>query len=421
MFGQKTNIDGNVNFDDIVKKYYKADQIANTKDTTMLPIRHVKSLGSLLLVAALAACSGQENGAGMQMPPPEVNVITLQSGDVALNEVLPGRLEASRVAEVRARVSGIVEKRLFTEGGDVKAGDVLFQIDDAPYKARYAAALAQQANADAVIAEAKYQAERYQRLAKDNAISELELIRANAQLDQAKAQLEAAKAEVVSTKIDLDYTRVVAPIDGRIGRAFVTEGALVSQAAATPLATVQQTSSMYVNVQQSSRALLQRYRANAAGELVMQQDNSAVQVDIILPDGSVYPHQGQLLFSDINVDQGTGQVMLRAEIPNPESLLLPGLFVQVRLTQATLPGAFLVPQRAVMRNEKADVVFIVGEDNILKIRPVTVAGSVDGQWVITAGVSNGEKLMVDGFQKARPDAPVSPVVLNADQSAANGQ
>lgn len=382
----------------------------------MSQIRHAKQLTVLMTALILAACSKPEGaaggGAGMQMPPPEVNVVTLSSAEVALHEVLPGRLEASRVAEVRARVSGIVEKRLFVEGSDVKAGDQLFQIDDAPYRARHAAAKAQQAKAQAALAEASYQAERFERLKQTNAVSEFDVIKANAQLDQAKAQLEAAKAEVVSASIDLDYTKVKAPIDGRIGRGFVTEGALVNPSSATLMATVQQTNSMYVNVQQSSELLLQRYRANASGELMMMEGDEAVEVEILLPDGKAYPHKGKLLFSDINVDRGTGQLMLRAEIPNPNGLLMPGLFVQVRLHQASYPKAFSVPQRAVMRNSSGDVVFIIDKENVLNVRPVTVAGSVDGQWVITSGVEDGELLMVDGFQKSRPGAPVKPVVLD---------
>src|SRR5690554_4845492 len=203
----------------------------------MQRLRSINNVITLTLVMVLAACSEQNKDIARQAPPPPaVNVISLESKEVALTEVLPGRLEASRVAEVRARVTGIVEKRLFTEGSDVKAGGVLFQIDDAPYRARYAAALAQEAKATAALAEADYQAERFQRLAKEKAISELELIRANAQRAQAQAQLEFAKADVVSSKIDLDYTRVTAPIDGRIGRAFVTEGALVNQSTANLLA-----------------------------------------------------------------------------------------------------------------------------------------------------------------------------------------
>ena len=383
----------------------------------MQRLRSINNVITLTLVMVLAACSEQNKDIARQAPPPPaVNVISLESKEVALTEVLPGRLEASRVAEVRARVTGIVEKRLFTEGSDVKAGDVLFQIDDAAYRARYAAAVAQQANAQAVLAEADYQAERYQRLAKEKAISELELIRANAQLDQAKAQLAAAKAVVQSSKIDLDYTQVKAPIDGRIGRAFVTEGALVSQSDASLLANVQQVDKMYINFQESSRKLLQRFRANAAGELVLPKDGS-IKVSVILPDGSLYAQQGHLLFSDINVDQGTGQVLLRAEVANPDALLMPGVFVQVQLTQASLANAFPVPQRAVMRGDKGDTVMIVDKDNILQVRPVSVAGSVKGQWIITEGVKVGEQLMVDGFQKARPNAPVTPVAIDQDKAS----
>lgn len=371
---------------------------------------------ALATVMVLAACSEQgKQQAGQMPPPPAVNVISLEAQEIALTDVLPGRLEASRVAEVRARVTGIVEKRFFTEGSNVKAGDVLFQIDDASYRAQYAAAVAQEANAKAVLAEADYQAERYQRLAKEKAISELELIRANAQLEQAKAQLAAAKAAVESSKIDLDYTQVKSPINGRIGRAFVTEGALVSQSDANLLANVQQIDSMYINFQESSRKLLQRFRANEAGTLVLPKDGS-IKVSLILPDGSLYAHQGQLLFSDINVDQGTGQVLLRAEVANPDALLMPGLFVQVQLTQASLTNAFAVPQRAVMRGDQGDTVMIVAADNILQVRPVTVAGSVNGQWVITDGVKAGEQLMVDGFQKARPNAPVRPMAIDQDKT-----
>lgn len=380
--------------------------------------RHTKRFGVFIAALVLAACSkqGAAPAGGMQMPPPQVNVIELKAGEVALNEQLPGRLEASRVAEVRARVSGIVEKRLFVEGSDVKAGDLLFQIDDAPYRAKLAAAKAQQAKAEAALAEASYQAERIKNLEQQKAVSEFDLIKANAQLEQAKAQLEAAKAEVVSAGIDLDYTKVKAPIDGRIGRGFVTEGALVSPTAATLMATVQQTQTMYVNVQQSSELLLQRYRANEKGELALLEGDEAVQVEIVLPDGKAYPHKGKLLFSDINVDRGTGQLMLRAEIPNPNGVLMPGLFVKVNLHQASYTNAFLVPQRAVSRNSKGDTVMIVDKENILNVRPVTVAGSVDGKWLITQGVEQGEKLMVDGFQKARPGAPVAPVSVDAAQN-----
>lgn len=374
----------------------------------------IKRLAASALLCALAACSAEKQGDEKAAPPVEVNVMTLRASDIALTETLPGRVEASRTAEVRARVTGIVEKRLFTEGSMVEKNDVLFLIDPAPYQARYEAALAQQAKAQAVLEEADYQAQRYQRLYKDKAISEHELIRANAQKMQAKAQLRAAQAEVKTSKIDLDYTEVKAPIAGHIGRELVTEGALVSQSAATLMANVQQTDQVYVNFQESSQALLQRYRQTESGKLALPKDDS-VSVILLLPDGSEYPHQGHLLFSDINVEQSTGQVLMRAVIDNPEGLLMPGLFVQVKLTQASLPNAFSVPQRAVVRSAMGDSVMIIDDENRMRRRDVSIAGSIEGRWVITEGVKQGERIMVDGFQKAKVDQEVQPVVLENSQ------
>lgn len=376
----------------------------------------IKRLGATALLCVLAACSAEKQGDEEAAPPVEVNVMTLQASDIALTETLPGRVEASRTAEVRARVTGIVEKRLFTEGSMVEKNDVLFLIDPAPYQARYEAALAQQAKAQAALEEADYQAQRYQRLYKDKAISEHELIRANTQKMQAEAQLKAAQAEIKTSKIDLDYTEVKAPIAGHIGRELVTEGALVSQSAATLMANVQQTDQVYVNFQESSQALLQRYRQTESGKLALPKDES-ITVSLILPDGTEYDEQGRLLFSDINVDQSTGQVLMRAVIDNPDGVLMPGLFVQVKLTQASLPNAFSVPQRAVVRSAAGDSVMIVDDENILRKRAVSIAGSVDGRWVITEGVKQGERLMLDGFQKAKPDQEVTPITLNVSKDS----
>lgn len=374
----------------------------------------IKRLSAITFICILAACSAEQQNTNEKAPATEVNVMTLSASEIALSETLPGRIEASRTAEVRARVTGIVEKRLFTEGSMVAKGETLFLIDAAPYQARYEASLAQQAKAEAALEEADYQAQRYQRLYKDKAISEHDLIRANAQLLQAKAQLKAAQAEVKASKIDLDYTEVRAPIAGHIGRELVTEGALVSQSAANLMANIQQTEQVYINFQESSQALLQRYRQTESGKLALPKDDS-ITVSLILPDGSEYAHQGRLLFSDINVDQGTGQILMRAEIDNPEGLLMPGLFVQVKLTQASLPNAFSVPQRAVIRGETGDTVMIVNNKNILEQRKVVVVGSVDGRWVITEGVEQGERLMLDGFQKAKVGGEVTPILLKSSK------
>lgn len=382
--------------------------------------RHARSIALLLPALLLAACSGEQQGQSAP-PPPAVGVMTVKAQTIDYEETLPGRLEASRVAEVRARVSGIVEKRLFTEGSDVKAGDMLFRIDDAPYQARLDAGKAQKARAEAQLYEAEYQAERYERLVRDGAVSEHELIQAKAQLKQAKADLLAAEAQVKAAAIDLDYTRINAPISGRIGRELVTEGALVSQSEATPMALIQQTDPMYINVQEDSRKQLQRYLAAASGQLQLQR-GEAVEVELLLDDDRVYPHKGRLLFRDINVDRGTGQQLLRIEMPNPDGMLLPGMFARVRLAQVRYDNAFLVPQQAVSRSDKGSSVMIVGEDNVLEARPVTVAGSMGkNRWLITSGLEDGETLMVDGFQKAQPGKPVTPVRPDegADEKAAD--
>ena len=373
--------------------------------------RHVRSVSALLFAALLTAC-GDNGGAMPEMPPPAVGVMTVSSASHALRETLPGRLEASRVAEVRARVSGIVEQRLFTEGSDVKAGELLFRIDDAPYAARRDAAEASVASADAALYQARYQAERYESLRQDNAVSEHDLVRAKAELKQAEAALLAARAELKAATIDLQYTRVTAPVSGRIGRGFVTEGALVSQAEATPMALIQQIDPMYINLQQDSRRQFQRYLAASAGRLTLQQ-RDAVDIELLLDDGSVYPHKGRLLFSDINVDSGTGQRTLRVEMPNPDGLLLPGMFVQARLAQVVYEQAFLLPQQAVMRSDQGDSVFVVGKDNVLQLRQVTVAGSSEGRWLVVDGLQDGDVVMTDGFQKARPGGPVQPVFVDS--------
>lgn len=391
--------------------------------------RQAHYVAALVAMLSIASCDKSATDPGAMLPPPSaVSVITLQSGDVALQHELPGRLEASRIAEVRARVSGIVEKRLFTEGADVKAGQSLFQIDAAPYEAVYQSALAQLARAEADFEGADYQAKRYQQLFAGKSVSEFDLVRANAQQKQSQAQVMAARAAVTSAKIDLDYSKVEAPIDGRIGRGLVTEGALVSQSQATPLAIIQQTDPMLVTFSQDSNELLAMYQAQASGKLVSKDKKQPIIVHLLLADGSEYQHPGQLLFSDITVDASTAQVQLRAEIPNPEGVLLPGMFVRVKFEQASYPGAFLIPQQALTRSETGDTVFIVGDDNVMNVRPVKVVGSVNNQWLVNEGLKNGEQLMVDGFQKARPGSQVTPMPWeaaaatgNADQPAADSK
>lgn len=343
------------------------------------------------------------------MPPAQVGVVTVAQEAVALQTELPGRVSPVRVAQVRARISGVVLKRLFREGSDVKAGELLYQIDPAPYRAALDSAQASLLRAQANLAQTQAQVERYQPLVADKAISKQEfttLVTAN---KQAEADLAAAKAAVQSAKINLDYASVTAPISGRIGQALVTEGALVSQAEATQLALIQQTDTMYVNFVQPSSEVLRLRRALASKQMRASSDG-ALAVRIVLEDGSELPQKGKLLFSDLSVDAGTGQITLRALVPNPDGLLLPGQYVRVRLAQATLPAAMLLPQQAVTRSNQGDTVLVVGADNKPAPRPVKVGNAQNNQWVILDGLQPGEQVIVDGFQKMMvPGAPVKPV------------
>lgn len=343
------------------------------------------------------------------MPPPEVGVVTVTPGSVGLQAELPGRLEASRVAQVRARAAGIVLERLFREGSDVKAGQVLFHIDPAPYRAALANAQASQARAQANVSAAAALAERYKPLVEANAISKQEYANAVAAQKQAEAELAAGKAAVELAQINLNQASVTAPISGRIGRALVTEGALVGQGEPTPLAVVQQIDPLYVNFTQSASQMLALRRDLEQGRVQRAGKSEGALVRVLLEDGSEYPMPGKLLFSDLSVDPATGQVTLRAEVPNPKGLLLPGLYVRVRLEQARVSSGILLPQQAVTRAPQGDTVMVVAEDGKVAPRPVKVGEAQNGQWLILEGLTAGEQVMVDGFQKLRPGAPVKPV------------
>lgn len=369
----------------------------------------------LPLVAALAACGGGDApkaGAGGPpgggMPPPTVGVVTVQPADVPLVTELPGRLEAWRTAQVRARVPGIVARRLFTEGSEVKAGQPLFQLDDAALRATVASAEAAVARADAAVAQAQAQLQRNQPLAEAKAISAQEFLQTQTTLKAAQADAATARAALQSAKINLGYAAITAPISGRIGRALVTEGALVGQGDATQLAVIQQTSTLYVNFTQSASEVLRLRKAFDSGKLQRAAGSSAAAVQVVLDDGSVYPQAGKLLFTDPAVDAATGQVSLRAELPNPQGTLLPGLFVKVRIVQATSAQAIKLPQQAVTRGAGGDTVLVVGADNKPAPRQITVAGAQGGDWVVTGGLNAGDRVIVDGVQKMMM-APGSPV------------
>jgi membrane fusion protein (multidrug efflux system) len=369
------------------------------------------ALPVLLLALALAGCGASDSPKappGGGMPPPSVGVVTVQPGNVALTIELPGRLEAWRVAQVRARVPGIVAKRLFTEGAVVRAGEPLFQLDDAAYRATLASAEAAVARADALLAQAQAQVQRNQPLADARAISAQEMLLTQTTAKQAQADLATAKAALLTARINLDYAAIKAPIAGRIGRALVTEGALVGQGDVTQLALIQQTDKLYVNFTQAASEALRLRRAFDAGQL-KRAGAAAAEIRVVLDDGSLYPQPGKLLFSDPTVDASTGQVSLRAELPNPQGVLLPGLFVKVRLVQATSEQAIQLPQQAVTRGPSGDTVLVVGADNKPVPRPIKVGGSQGGDWVVLGGLAAGERVVVDGVQKLAMMPPGTPV------------
>ena len=354
------------------------------------------------------------------MPPPEVGVITVAPQAVGLATELPGRLEASRVAQVRARATGILQKRVFTEGSEVKAGQLLFRIDAAPYQAQAASAQAALARAQATATQATALAERYKPLLEANAISKQEYVNAVASQKTAEADVAASRANIQTAQINLGYASVTAPISGRIGRTLVTEGALVGQGDATALAVIQQINPMYVNFTQSTTDVLRLRKAIASGQFKRVGDGAGVDaasVRVILEDGSDYGQPAKLLFSDLTVDPTTGQITLRAEVPNAAGLLLPGMYVRVRLEQAQAEAGIVVPQQAVTRGTNGDTVMVVGADGKVAPRPVKIGSAVNGQWVVLDGLKIGEQVMVDGFQKLRGNAPVKAVPW---QPAASG-
>ena len=393
-------------------------QTTDPRRTAVRPHRTALALMLPVVAAALLGCgpsgppapaAGPGRGGAGGPPPAPVGVVTVQPGAVALATELPGRLEAWRTAQVRARVPGIVQQRLFTEGAVVKAGQPLFRLDAAAYQASLASAQAALARAEAGQAQALAQVERNRPLVEAKAISAQEWLATQTALKQAQAEVASGKAAVQAARVNLDYAAIQAPISGRIGRALVTEGALVGQGDVSPLAVIQQTDPIYVNFTQSAADMLRLRRAVEAGRLQRAADGP-VQVRVVLDDGSTYPLPGKLLFTDPTVDATTGQVSLRAEVPNPQGLLMPGLFVKVRINQATSAQAFRLPQQAVTRDSAGDTVLVVGADNKPVKRPVKVSAAIDGDWVVQDGLQAGERVIVDGFQKMFvPGAPVAPV------------
>nr|WP_242612701.1 efflux RND transporter periplasmic adaptor subunit [Corticibacter populi] len=359
-----------------------------------------------MAVLVLPGCgddkAAQAGGAAQQqqMPAPEVGVIVAKVATVGVVTELPGRVEASRTAQVRARAAGILNKRLFTEGSDVKTGQLLMQIDAAPYQAEVQSAKANLARAEAALVQSKAVVDRYRPLVSVNAVSQLDFDNADATFKAAQAEVAAARAAVRTAEINLGYANVTAPISGRIGRALVTEGALVGQGETTPLAVIQQIDPVYVNFTQSTTEVLKLRRDLQDGRLVRAAGGEAARVSVLLDDGSDYGEPGRLLFTDLTVDPTSSQVTLRAELPNPDGLLLPGMYVRVRLEQAQVANAISVPQQAVTRSQQGDTLTVVDAEGNRQVRSVKLGDAAsDNRWVVLEGLQEGEQVMVDGFQR----------------------
>lgn len=370
------------------------------------------------IAAGLSACSGEGKGTAgpgpHSGPLPSVGVVTVAPQNVGLQDELPGRLEASRLAQVRARVAGVLNERVFQEGSEVKAGQLLFRIDSAPYDATLASAQAQLVKAQANFTQAQTLLERYKPLVAEKAVSQQDFTNAEMAFRQAQAEVAVAQAQLQSAQINRGYADVHSPINGRIGRALVTQGALVGQGDATPLAVVQQIDPLYVNFTQPAAEVMRLQRALTQGSL--QKEKGTAAVTVLLEDGTEYPVKGKLLFTDLSVDASTGQVALRAEIPNPKGELLPGLFVRVRLSQAQARDVFLLPQQAVTRSGQGDTVMVVGADGKVEQRAVKVDGQQGGQWMVREGLKPGEQVVADGFQKLMGATEVKAVPWQAVQT-----
>jgi membrane fusion protein, multidrug efflux system len=352
----------------------------------------VRMIGvALALTATVCACSSRKPAAAAP-PVVTVKVATLTPQTVSLTTDLPGRTVPYRVAEIRPQVNGVILKRMFIEGSDVKEGQQLYQIDPALYRAAYASAMA---NAES----SRLQAERYKPLAEANAVSKQDY-------DNAIAAAAQSKAATDTARINLVYTRLLSPISGRVGRSSVTEGALVTANQTTTLATVQQLDPIYVDVTQPIAVLLRLKRELAAGELVVADGNKA-EVHLVLEDGSPYSLPGKLQFADVSVDQTTGSVTLRALFRNPDKVLLPGMFVREQIEEGRRTAAFLVPQLAVTHDQKGDpTALVVGAGNKVELRKLVTERAIGDKWVVTQGVRSGDRVIVEGLQFVKPGATV---------------
>ena len=372
------------------------------KNRGFTPLAAVLMLSGSL---ALTGCNEKENQQSAP-PAPNVGVVTLKSEPLQITNELPGRTSAFRIAEVRPQVSGIILKRNFTEGSDVQAGVSLYQIDPAPYQAVYNSANGDLVKAQANANIAQLTVKRYQKLLGTQYISRQEYDQAVADVQQANAAVVAAKAAVESARINLAYTKMTSPISGRTGMSSVTEGALVTSGQANALVTVQQIDPIYVDVTQSSGEFLRLKQELADGKL--KQENGRAKVKLVTNDGVAYKQEGMLEFSEVTVDQSTGSITLRAVFPNPEKSLLPGMFVRAELEEGVNPVAILVPQQGITRTPRgAASALIVGKDNKVEVRELTTGAAIGNKWLVTAGLQDGDRVIISGLQKVKPGIQVN--------------
>ncbi len=365
---------------------------------------------SLAIALSVSACGGGEPE-GQQGGPGQVTVATLKAEQVGLTRELPGRTNAFLVAEVRPQVSGIVGKRLFTEGGLVSAGQALYQLDDASYRAQANSARAQLARAEATANAARLSAKRIGELAKVEAVSTQDNENAIAAQKQADADVGAARAALDAANVTLGYARITTPISGRIGKSSVTQGALVSAGQAEALATVQQLDPIYVDLTQSASELLQLRRELASGRL---QDNQQLPVTILLDDGTPFEHKGTLEFSEVSVDPATGSYALRVKVDNPDQVLMPGMYVRAVVGSGVRENALLVPMQGIARDPKGDTsAMVVGKDGKVEVRPVRISRAIGGKWLVEDGLKPGDKVIVEGLQKIQPGMPVQATEMGA--------
>jgi membrane fusion protein (multidrug efflux system) len=368
-----------------------------------------------IVLLMLSACGQSKPGAGQQGSAPEVAVFTIQQEHVPVITELPGRTSAYLVAEVRPQVGGIIQKRFFVEGADVKAGEVLYQIDPATYETAHSAAKAALARAEANVISIRNRVDRYKELVTINAVSQQEYDDVTAALKQAEADVQVNNAAAESARINLNYTRVTAPITGRIGKSNVTVGALVTASQLTPLAVIQQFDPIFVDATQSSANLLQ-FKGNIAAGRIKGAGPGQAQVKLLLEDGTPYPQEGSLKFSDVTVDASTGSFIQRMVFPNPKHTLLPGMYVRALIQEGVIDSAILVPQQGVSRDPKGNpFVLIVDGAGKVEQRMIIVARAIGDKWNVASGLAPGDKVIVEGMQRVRPGTPVKVVPFDAGQ------